>query len=86
MRGWTKDIFKHRETRCQSGFLKIEKCSVTRAGFLSYADIQPVEYFVDRFVDLKAKNCVNFTRFYSGKSVPYSLNNLPAMMGSTCLS
>jgi hypothetical protein len=44
-------------------------CSGTRAGFLSSSDIQPFEYFVDRFVDLKAKNWVNFARFYSGKSV-----------------
>jgi hypothetical protein len=60
---------KHRKTRCQGGFLEIGRWLVTRAGFLSCTDIQPFEYFVDRFVDLKAKNWVNFTRFYSGKSV-----------------
>ena len=42
---------------------------VTPSGFLSCIDIQYVEYFVDRFVDLKAKSWVNFTRIYSGKSV-----------------
>jgi len=44
-------------------------CEVTPSGFLIYIDIQLVEYFVDRFVDLKAKSSVNFVRFYSGKSV-----------------
>jgi len=37
---------------------------VTPSGFLSCIDIQYVEYFVD----LKAKNWVNFTRVYSDKS------------------
>jgi hypothetical protein len=41
---------------------------VTPSGFLSCIDIQLIEYFVDRFVDLKAKSWVNFTRVYSGKS------------------
>jgi hypothetical protein len=41
---------------------------VTPSGFLSCIDIQYVEYFVDRFVDLKAKSWANFTRIYSGKS------------------
>jgi hypothetical protein len=53
----------------QSEEISALSCSVTRAGFLSCIDIQYLEYFVDRFVDLEAKNWVNFTRFYSGKSV-----------------
>jgi hypothetical protein len=71
---------KHRKTRCQGGFLEIGRWLVTRAGFLSCTDIQPFEYFVDRFVDLKAKNWVNFTRFYSGKSVFTKVREKPSLL------